>query len=119
MRRNTDVTRPAVAQGLVMSPPAGLGPWFCRVAAVVLAFSLAGAIAPLGSARAAVADDAAATVVARYRARIPELMAEQGIPGLAVALVDADRPLWLEGFGHLDRRGAAPVSADTIFSLQS
>ena len=62
---------------------------------------------------------AAATVIASYRARIPELMAEQGIPGLAVALVDKDLTLWVEGFGHVDRRGSAPVNADTIFSVQS
>ena len=67
----------------------------------------------------ALADDAAATVIARYRERIPELMAEQGIPGLAVALVDKDRTLWVEGFGHIDGRGSAPVTADTIFSVQS
>jgi CubicO group peptidase (beta-lactamase class C family) len=64
-------------------------------------------------------DAAAAAVVARYRARIPELMAEQGIPGLAVALVDRNRALWVEGFGRLDRHGSAPVNADTIFSVQS
>ena len=46
-------------------------------------------------------------------------MAEQGIPGLAVALVDRDRALWVEGFGHVDGRGSAPVTADTIFSVQS
>ena len=46
-------------------------------------------------------------------------MTEQGIPGLAVALVDADQTLWVEGFGHLDRRGSAPVTADTIFSVES
>ena len=46
-------------------------------------------------------------------------MAEQGIPGLAVALVDKDQPLWVEGFGHLDGQGSAPVNADTIFSVQS
>ena len=27
--------------------------------------------------------------------------------------------MWVEGFGHLDRRGSAPVNADTIFSVQS
>jgi CubicO group peptidase (beta-lactamase class C family) len=46
-------------------------------------------------------------------------MAEQGIPGLAIALVDRDRTLWVEGFGHVDERGSAPVNADTIFSVQS
>lgn len=93
--------------------------WVTRAAVAALVFSLATAIGPPGSTGRAVAADAAATVIARYRARIPELMAEQGIPGLAVALVDADRTLWVEGFGHIDRRGSAPVTADTLFSVQS
>jgi CubicO group peptidase (beta-lactamase class C family) len=67
----------------------------------------------------ALPDAAAGTVIARYRERIPELMAEQGIPGLAVALVDKDQPLWIQGFGHIDDERSAPVNADTIFSVQS
>ena len=46
---------------------------------------------PIGSTPSVAAADAAATVVAKYRERIPELMAEQDVPGLAVALVDGDR----------------------------
>jgi CubicO group peptidase (beta-lactamase class C family) len=40
-------------------------------------------------------------------------------PALPVALVDRDRMLWVEGFGHIDRGGTAPVNADTIFSVLS
>ncbi|HEX6580006.1 MAG TPA: serine hydrolase domain-containing protein [Actinomycetota bacterium] len=87
--------------------------------AALLVFSPAGPILALGSGQQGLAADAAATVIARYRARIPELMTEQGIPGLAVALVDADEALWVEGFGYADRQGSAPVTADTIFSVQS
>jgi CubicO group peptidase (beta-lactamase class C family) len=76
-------------------------------------------IAPVDSTHRGLADDAAATVVAKYRERIPELMAEQGVPGLAVALVDREQPLWIQGFGRLDDGGSAPVNADTIFSVQS
>ena len=86
---------------------------------VALAFSLGTSIGPFDSTSRAVAANPAATVIAKYRARIPELMAEQGVPGLAVALVDRDHALWVEGFGHLDRGGSAPVTADTIFSVQS
>jgi CubicO group peptidase (beta-lactamase class C family) len=81
--------------------------------------SLATSSAPLGATHQARADGPAATVIAKYRARIPGLMAEQEIPGLAVALVDNDQPLWVEGFGHVDGRDSAPVNADTIFSVQS
>jgi CubicO group peptidase (beta-lactamase class C family) len=63
--------------------------------------------------------DGAAAVIARYQARIPQLIAEQDIPGLAVALVDGDRVLWTEGFGRTDQDDTAPVTVDTIFSVQS
>jgi CubicO group peptidase (beta-lactamase class C family) len=46
-------------------------------------------------------------------------MSLQAIPGLAVALVDADGTLWEEGFGHVDEPTSAPVTPDTIFSIQS
>jgi hypothetical protein len=54
----------------------------------VLALALlAASLVPAGSAStAAPGDDAVAHVVARYRERIPELMAEQDVPGLAVTL---------------------------------
>ena len=80
----------------------------------------AGAFAvPFGFPGAARAADDAASVIAKYEQRIPELMAEQNVPGLAVALVDGDRVLWTQGFGHLDGDGSAPVTPDTIFSVQS
>ena len=58
------------------------------------------------STHGVVTDNAAAAVIARYRERIPELMAEQGVPGLAVALVDGDRVVWVEGFGPADDEAA-------------
>jgi CubicO group peptidase (beta-lactamase class C family) len=61
----------------------------------------------------------AAFVITKYQQRIPELMAEQNIPGLAVALVDGDQVAWTQGFGHVDGDGSAPVTTDTIFSVQS
>ena len=81
-----------------------------------VAAPLSGIASPARSAASA-ADPAA--VIAKYQASIPQLMAEQDIPGLAVALVDADRALWVEGFGHLDGPDSAPVTPDTIFSVQS
>jgi CubicO group peptidase (beta-lactamase class C family) len=89
--------------------------------AVVAAFvpALLTAIGPLGSTSRAADANPAAAVIATYRLRVPQLMAEQHIPGLAVALVDRDRTLWVEGFGHVDGRGSAPVTAETIFSAQS
>jgi CubicO group peptidase (beta-lactamase class C family) len=59
-----------------------------------------------------------AAVVAAYRARIPQLMADQDVPGLAVALVDRDRVLWTQGFGDRDDQGH-PVEPQTIFGVES
>ena len=101
------------------TPPIGRGPSVATIgAAIVLILGATGAAsgAPAPSAVAASGADA---VISTYRARIPQLMAEQHVPGLAVALVDGDRVVWVEGFGRLDREGSAPVTADTVFGVQS
>ncbi len=104
--------------GAIRNPPGW--PRFPAVAIAACVGVMAGAFVPSpfvpSSARAA---DDAASVIATYEQRIPQLMAEQHIPGLAVALVDGDRVLWTQGFGHLDGDGSAPVTPDTIFSVQS
>ncbi len=53
--------------------------------------------------------DAVAEVIASYQATIPELMAQEHIPGLAVALVGGDRVMWQQGFGHTGNDGSANV----------
>jgi CubicO group peptidase (beta-lactamase class C family) len=85
------------------------------VAASALGLSLS-LVAPVSAA--APEDAAVATVVARYRALIPQLMAEQDVPGLAVAVADRDRVLWTEGFGDRDDEGN-PVTPQTIFGVES
>lgn len=64
-------------------------------------------------------DAASEAVIAEYQASIPQLMEEQDVPGLAVVVVDRDHVLWAEGFGRLERGGSAPVTTDTLFSVQS
>ncbi len=71
-----------------------------------------------GTAGGATSPDLA-PIVEDYRARIPGMMAEQGIPGLAVVLVADDGVVWSEGFGITDANGKAPVTRNTFFSLQS
>ena len=85
----------------------------------ILALAPAAPVGPLDAAQPAAAANPAATVIATYRARIPELMAEEDVPGLAVALVDAKQTLWVEGFGRTGGRDSVPVTGDTIFSVQS
>ncbi len=58
-------------------------------------------------------------IVEKYRALIPKLMAEQNVPGLAIAVVDDQEVIWAEGFGYTDDDHKVPVTADTLFNVQS
>lgn len=71
------------------------------------------------TAPATAQDDGVAAVIATYRHRIPELMAKQGIPGLALAVVDGDQVVWQQGFGTTDGDGSRSVTVGTLFSAQS
>jgi CubicO group peptidase (beta-lactamase class C family) len=74
---------------------------------------------PPGTAATPSADPAVAAVIARYQQQIPELMAQQNVPGLSVAVVDGDHVLWEQGFGYTDSDHRTPITTDTIFSVQS
>lgn len=91
------------------------------VAATVAALAMA--LSGAGTSRAAVRSpgtaDGVSTVIERYRATIPELMAREHVPGLAVVVVDGDHVLWQQGFGTTDTHEGAPVTVDTLFSVQS
>jgi len=58
-------------------------------------------------------------VFAKYRQRIPEIMAEDKVPGLSLALVDRDGILWATGFGYTDDDRKMPVTTDTMFAICS
>jgi CubicO group peptidase (beta-lactamase class C family) len=58
-------------------------------------------------------------IVSRLQKQMPKLLAEHSVPGAAVALVDDQEIAWVGGFGSTDRTGKRPVTADTLFSLQS
>jgi CubicO group peptidase (beta-lactamase class C family) len=58
-------------------------------------------------------------VVAQLQKEMPKLLTEHSVPGAAVALVDDQEVAWAGGFGSTDRSGKRPVTADTLFSLQS
>ncbi len=55
----------------------------------------------------------------KYRQYIPEIMAEDKVPGLSLALVDRDGILWAAGFGYTDYDRKTPVTTDTIFAICS
>jgi len=65
------------------------------------------------------AENPAQPVIDKYRALIPQMMQEQRIPGMAIAIVDDNQVLWAEGFGYTDWDRKTPVTADTPFSIQS
>lgn len=46
-------------------------------------------------------------------------MTQYKIPGVAIGLIDADRLVWAEGFGYVDRSQKVKVTEETLFSLQS
>ncbi len=112
--------RPGIGGGLdVNGAPRARRRGRALLGAVLLALVVA---APAGRAAEIgqpMSSDGGASTIARFRARIPQLMADQGIPGLSVALVDGDRVLWAEGFGTTDGAGSSPITPDTMFSVQS
>ena len=59
------------------------------------------------------------SVFDKYRQRIPEIMAEDKVPGLSLALVNRDGILWAAGFGYTDYDKKTPVTTDTIFAICS
>ena len=95
-----------------------------RSARAAVAVALAVLLTLTSGAAAAVAApaaprDGAAAVIARYQAKIPELMKSEHIPGLSLAVVDGNDVLWQQGFGHTDNGSSRPVTVDTMFSVQS
>jgi CubicO group peptidase (beta-lactamase class C family) len=94
-----------------------------RSARAAVAAAVGVLLATSGGAAAVAAPDAprdgVSAVIASYQARIPEIMAQERIPGLALALVDGDRVVWQQEFGSTDSDGRTPVTVDTIFSAQS
>jgi CubicO group peptidase (beta-lactamase class C family)/D-alanyl-D-alanine dipeptidase len=91
-------------------------------AAAALALTLS--FAPSGT----LADDNAANIPARkdyarivqtLRPFIEREMAEKGLPGLSIAIVDDQQIVWAEGFGMADPRGAKPATAATVYRIGS
>jgi CubicO group peptidase (beta-lactamase class C family) len=86
-------------------------------AVVLLGTTVSGGMA--AAAAPAAQSDGVAAGIARYQARIPALMDQEHIPGLALTLVDGNHVVWEQGFGSTDSDGGTPVTVDTMFSVQS
>lgn len=61
----------------------------------------------------------AAFDVAQFEAMAQQIVADQRVPGLAMAIVHNGRVLSSRGFGVTDTRAAEPVDAHTVFRLAS
>jgi len=53
------------------------------------------------------------------RWHIRRSLRKSGVPGLSIALVDEQRLIWAEGFGHADRERGQPVTQETTFQVGS
>jgi CubicO group peptidase (beta-lactamase class C family) len=51
--------------------------------------------------------------------RLPDLMQQADIPGVAIALIRDGKTYWVHEFGVADRKSNSPISADTIFEAAS
>jgi CubicO group peptidase (beta-lactamase class C family) len=60
-----------------------------------------------------------ARVIAHLQERIPPLMKEGDVPGLAIALVRNGNLVWHRGFGVKSVKTNAPVTDDTVFEAAS
>lgn len=59
------------------------------------------------------------TKVAQFEDYVSRLMAEQGAPGLAVAIAKGDEVIYTKAFGQRSKQSDLPVTSDTIFGIAS
>jgi CubicO group peptidase (beta-lactamase class C family) len=88
--------------------------YMCLLALVVCAVMTSGAAPQVRPS-----PDGVDAAIEQYRQRTPQIMADSRVPGVSVALVDADRVRWLQGFGQTDWTGGKSITPDTAFSIQS
>jgi CubicO group peptidase (beta-lactamase class C family) len=50
---------------------------------------------------------------------IQGMLSKEQVPGLSVALVDRNGPIWVEGFGKADLERGSPVDGHTVFRVGS
>ena len=88
------------------------------------AFSLA--IVPLAVPVHVRAQAAQELTLEKVKAALPELeklaekgLKDTGIPGMAIAVVYKDQPVFLRGFGFREAGKPEPIDADTIFQIAS
>jgi CubicO group peptidase (beta-lactamase class C family) len=58
-------------------------------------------------------------IITKLKEQLPGLIEQRNIPGMAIAMIDGEKLIWSEGFGYADRSNKIPVTADTLFNIQS
>ena len=99
-----------------MERASGSTAWAILRALVVLA-----GISILSCTRSAAAEggSAAAQPFAPVRSRIEQLVEEDKVPSMAVAVAREGEILWERGFGLADREGGCPATEHTSYALAS
>ena len=69
--------------------------------------------------RATASGKEALRVADALQRRIPALLDEHQLPGLAIGICDPTSVLWAAGFGTTRAGGGQPVTAETMFGVQS
>jgi CubicO group peptidase (beta-lactamase class C family) len=77
------------------------------------------ACAPASSPSSSITSDDIVGIIEQYRQEIPQRMRQENVSGLAIAVVDDQNILWVEGFGYTDWDKKIPVTPSTLFSIQS
>src|ERR1041385_1188872 len=64
-------------------------------------------------------DSAVQSVIPALSNRVHRLMAEQGVPGLALGIVRDQDLCWAKGFGYADLAAGRPLDEHTLFGVAS
>ena len=54
-----------------------------------------------------------------FDALVPELLKEQNVPGVSIAVISGGRVVWSKGYGPADKSKGAPVRQETRFNIGS
>ena len=57
--------------------------------------------------------------IEELKRRVADVLERDHVPGVAIALVDRDGPIWIGGVGVADVDTGAPMTADTVFRIGS
>lgn len=59
------------------------------------------------------------STIAALQKRVPELMKDADVPGVALALIRDGKTYWVQGFGVRDLKSQRPLTEDTVFEAAS